>query len=77
MRLTLVHSRPVISAIEARQRTANLFMEAALMAKNELTSKKVASTAGKLLAEPKTPKAVKTVAGSALTQAPNKPKKSK
>jgi hypothetical protein len=42
------------------------------MAKNENTSKKVASTAGKLLSNPKTPKAVKSVAGSALTQAPSK-----
>lgn len=42
------------------------------MAKNEKTSKKVASTAGKLLSNPKTPKAVKSVAGSALTQAPSK-----
>ena len=42
------------------------------MAKNEKTSKKVASTASKLLSDPKTPKAVKSVAGSALTQAPAK-----
>jgi hypothetical protein len=42
------------------------------MAKNEKTSKKVASTASKLLSDPKTPKAVKSVAGSALTHAPSK-----
>lgn len=49
----------------------------AIMAKNEKTSKKVASTAAKLLADPKTPKSVKSVAASALTQAPNRssPKK--
>ena len=35
--------------------------------KNEQTSKKVASKAGKLLAKKKTPKAVKSVAGSALS----------
>lgn len=42
---------------------------------NEQTSKKVASTAGKLLANPKTPKSVKQVAASALTQAANKKKR--
>jgi hypothetical protein len=36
--------------------------------KNESTSKKVASTAAKLLSDPKSSKAVKSVAGSALTQ---------
>ena len=35
---------------------------------NEKTSARVASTAGKLLANPKTPVAVKRVAASALTQ---------
>lgn len=44
------------------------------MARNEQTSKKVASIASKLLSNPKTPKHVKTVAASVLTQAPNKPK---
>ena len=42
------------------------------LAKSERTSGKVASVAAKLLANPKTPKAVKTVAASALTQAPDK-----
>lgn len=42
------------------------------MAKNEKTSKKVASTAGKLLQNPKTPKHVKKVAASALTQTADK-----
>lgn len=42
---------------------------------NEKTSPKVASTAAKLLADPKTPAAVKKVAGSALSQAPNKKKR--
>ena len=42
------------------------------MAKNEKTSKGVATKASKLLRNPKTPKAVKSVAGSALTQAPDK-----
>ena len=36
--------------------------------KNESTSKKVASIASKLLSDPKTSKAVKSVAASALTQ---------
>ena len=47
------------------------------MAKNEKTSKKVASTAAKILRNPKSSKAAKSVAGSALTQAPDKkrPKK--
>ena len=48
------------------------------MAKNnEKTSKKVAKIASELLRDPKSPKKVKTVAASALTQAANKkqPKK--
>ncbi|WP_156919797.1 hypothetical protein [Syntrophorhabdus aromaticivorans] len=43
-----------------------------IMAKNESTSAKVASKAGKLLSNPKTPKSVKSVAASALTQRPGK-----
>jgi len=39
--------------------------------KTEQTSKKVASQASKFLANPKSAKAVKSVAASALTQAPN------
>jgi len=39
---------------------------------SEVTSKSVASKAGKLLQNPKTPKSVKAVAASALTQRPNK-----
>jgi hypothetical protein len=38
------------------------------MAKNESTSKSVATKASKLLSNPKTPKNVKSVAASALTQ---------
>lgn len=45
------------------------------MAKNETTSPKVASIAAKLLSKPSSSKAVKSVAGSALTQAANKPRK--
>ncbi|HGM4743983.1 hypothetical protein ROW33_09405 [Stenotrophomonas maltophilia] len=45
------------------------------MAKNEKTSPKVASTASKLLSNPKSSKAVKQVAASALTQASDKGKK--
>ncbi len=45
------------------------------MAKNERTSKKVASVAGKVLAKGKaTSKQAKALAASALTQAPNKSK---
>ncbi|MFA6598811.1 MAG: hypothetical protein WCS69_13895 [Ignavibacteriaceae bacterium] len=44
------------------------------MVRNEHTSKKVATKAAKLLSNPKTPKAVKSVAASALTQRPNKKK---
>lgn len=40
--------------------------------KNESTSPKVASIASKLLANPSTPKNVKTVAASVLTQAKDK-----
>lgn len=46
------------------------------MARNEKTSAKVASKAAKLLKDPKTPKKVKSVAGSALTQTADKKKKS-
>ncbi|MBE0702699.1 MAG: hypothetical protein IH582_05940 [Afipia sp.] len=42
------------------------------MARNERTSSKVASKAAKLLSNPKTPKAVKSVAASALTQSPDR-----
>lgn len=45
------------------------------MGKSEKTSSRVASKASKLLSNPKTPKIVRSVAGSALTQAPNKSKK--
>lgn len=38
----------------------------------KVTQSKPASQAGKLLNNPKTPKIVKTVAGSALAQTPNK-----
>ena len=47
------------------------------MARNEKTSKKVASKAAKILSNPKSSKAAKSVAGSALTQAPNKKKRRK
>jgi len=44
------------------------------MARNEKTSKKVASKASKLLRKSKS-KTVRSVAGSALTQAPDKKKR--
>ena len=44
------------------------------MAKNEKTSGKVASIASKLLKDPRTAKAVKSVAASALTQAADRKK---
>jgi len=40
----------------------------------EVTSKKAASAAGKVLSNPKSSKAAKTAAASALTQRPNKKK---
>ena len=43
--------------------------------RNEQTSPGVASKAGKILSDPKSTKAEKSVAASVLTQAPNKPKK--
>ena len=43
--------------------------------KNEKTHIPVASKASDLLRNPKTPKAIKSVAASALTQAPDKKKK--
>ncbi len=42
------------------------------MAKNEKTSSAVASKAAKPLSNPRTPAAVKSVAASALTQAPTR-----
>jgi hypothetical protein len=42
------------------------------MAKNEKTSKLVASKAAKILRDPKATKVQKSVAASALTQAPDK-----
>ena len=42
------------------------------MAKNEKTSKRVGKIAGGLLGKKGTPKKVKSVAGSALTQRPDK-----
>lgn len=47
------------------------------MTKSEKTSKRVGKIASKLLSDPKTPKKVRSVAGSALTQMPNKRKKGK
>lgn len=45
------------------------------MGRNEKTSPKVAKIASELLRNPNTPKKVKTVAASALTQSPDKKKK--
>ena len=45
------------------------------MGNNEKTRKKVASKASKLLKSKGSSTAVKSVSGSALTQAPDKPKK--
>lgn len=45
------------------------------MANNEKTSKQVASKAAKILSNPKSTPAQKSVAASALTQAPNRRKK--
>ena len=47
------------------------------MGKKEKTSRRVASKAAKLLKNPKTPKDVKSVAGSALTQGPDRRRKKK
>jgi hypothetical protein len=43
--------------------------------RNEQTSPKVASKAGKILSDPKSTQREKSVAASALTQARNRPKK--
>ena len=45
------------------------------MAKNKKTSKEVASQASKILKDPKSTKAERSVAASALTQAKDKKKK--
>lgn len=47
------------------------------MANNEKTSKKIATIASKLLRDDSSSKEVKRVAGSALTQAADKKKKTK
>ena len=47
------------------------------MARNEKTSKSGASKAAKILSNPKSSKAAKSVAGSALTQAPDRKKRGK
>lgn len=56
---------------------ADLLQGVVKMARNERTSKKVASKAGKILSDPKSTKREKSVAASALTQARNKKRKSK
>jgi hypothetical protein len=48
-----------------------------IMAKSEKSGKKAASIAGELLSEPSTPRKVKTLAASVLTQAPDQQKKKK
>lgn len=45
-----------------------------MASKNEKSSPKIASLAGKVLANPKSSTTSKKLAGSVLTQAPNKPK---
>jgi hypothetical protein len=45
------------------------------MAKKDMTSKKVASEAGKVLENPKSSKISKSIAASALVQAPDKKNK--
>ena len=45
------------------------------MSKNERTSKSVATTASKVLKDPSSTKAMKSIAASALTQAPDKKKR--
>ena len=47
------------------------------MAKNEKTSKEVGKKASELLRDKKAPAKTKSVAGSALTQSPDKKKKKK
>lgn len=47
------------------------------MAKNEKTSTRMASVAGKVLGSRRASKAAKSLAASALTQAPNRRKKKK
>ena len=47
------------------------------MAKNEHTSKKVAGKASKILKDPKSSKAMKSIAASALTQSSDRTKTTK
>tara|TARA_R110002072_G_scaffold4245_4_gene29979 strand:- start:1577 stop:1741 length:165 start_codon:yes stop_codon:yes gene_type:complete len=52
-----------------------IVMEIFSMAKNEKTSKAVGTKASKILSNPKSTKAEKSVAASALTQRPDKKKR--
>lgn len=56
---------------------SNYFGRISFMAKNEKTSKSVASKAAKALKDPKATKREKSLAGSVLTQAPDRKKKQK
>jgi hypothetical protein len=46
-----------------------------MASKNEQTSKSVAAKASKILSDPKSTKAMKSIAASALTQAPDRTKR--
>jgi hypothetical protein len=62
-----------IIPILASEQMSNLFKEAKMPGKkNEVTSKKAASAASKVLSNPNSSKLAKTAAASALTQRPGK-----
>ena len=63
---------PSVPTSRAVHRTMEIVM--AKKARGEVTSQKAASAAGKVLRNPKSSKAAKTAAASALTQRPNKKK---
>lgn len=71
--LTLAHTHDILSnQITLTQRRFKVGKK-----RNEQTSKSVASKAAKILNDPKATKEQKSVAASALTQAPNRKKKTK
>jgi hypothetical protein len=67
-------SRPPASHLHTSDPEDNLIMG---KSRGEHTSSKVATKASKLLSNPRTPKAVRSVAASALTQVRNKPGRKK
>lgn len=76
MQPAALSTRPAkaLTDVEYSASIRNLSVRRTPVAKDEKTSKEVASKAGKVLRDPKSTKTEKSVAASALTQAADKPK---